>query len=106
MIREYSKEEKLAYIEEFKSSGMSQTRFAREKGIPDTTFRGWVGLNKSSTFGEIDLTQPNVSNLSQELEEPKVETIVFAKNDIRIELKEGFDKQFLRKIVEVLINDN
>lgn len=106
MVREYSKEEKLAYIEEFKSSGMSQTRFAREKGIPDTTFRGWVGLNKTSVFGEIDLTQSNVSNISQELEQPKIETIIFAKDDIRIELKEGFDKQFLRKIVEVLINDN
>lgn len=106
MIREYSKEEKLAYIEEFKSIGMIQTRFAREKGIHDTTFRGWVGLNKSSTFGEIDLTQPNASNLSQELEETKVETIVFANKDIRIELKEGFHKQFLRKIVDLLINDN
>jgi len=106
MVREYSKEEKLAYIEEFKLSGMSQTRFAREKGIPDTTFRGWVGLNKSSTFGEIDLTPSNVSNISQELEQPKIKTIVFAKDDIKIELKEGFDKQFLRKIVEVLINDD
>ena len=106
MSREYSKEEKIAYVEEFKSSGMSQTRVARERGIPDTTFRGWIGLNKSSTFGEIDLTQQNVSNISHELERQKIETIVFANDDIRIELKEGFDKQFFRKIVEVLINDN
>lgn len=30
---EYSIAEKLAYVEEYKSSGLNQTQFAKEKGI-------------------------------------------------------------------------
>ena len=34
-----------------------------------------------------------------------VKPIIFANENIRIELREGFDKGFLRRIIEVLIND-
>ncbi len=102
-LREYTQEEKLAYVEEFKTSGMSQKGFAKEKGIPDTTFRGWLKLDRALGFGEICL-KPTATNY--EVKEPIRKTTIFAREDIRIELKEGFDKQFLRKIVEVLINDN
>lgn len=103
MVREYTQEEKLAYVEEFKASGMSQKRFAKEKGIPDTTFRGWLRLDRALGFGEISL-KPTTTNYAAK--EPVRKTMIFARDDIRIELREGFDKQFLRKIVEVLINDN
>jgi hypothetical protein len=103
VAREYSQEEKIAYVEEFKSSGMTSTAFAREKNIPDTTFRGWLRLERAMAFGEIDLKPSNVSETSKVSIK---KTMVFAKDDIRIELKEGFDKQFLRNIIEVLLNAN
>lgn len=107
VVREYSKEEKMAYIEEFKASGMSQKRFAKEKGIPDTTLRGWLRLDRAMAFGEIDLKQPITHVTTTEtVKQPIKKTMVFAKEDIRIELKEGFDKEFLKKIVEVLIDAN
>ncbi len=38
----YSPEYKRGMILEWANSGSSQKGFAREKGIPDTTFSGWV----------------------------------------------------------------
>lgn len=108
MSREYTLEEKLAYVEEFENSGMKQSQFAREKQIPETTFRGWLRLERAMAFGEINLnqtintTQSNTMLATRSIRKP----IVFANNDIRIELKEGYNKEFLKRIVEVLINDN
>lgn len=103
LAREYSKEEKIAYVEEFKSSGMNLAEFARSKNIPSTTLRGWLRLDRALAFGEIDLKpQPQVVPPALVVKK----TMVFAKDDIRIELKEGFDKEFLRNIIEVLINAN
>ncbi|MBR2785211.1 MAG: hypothetical protein IKD74_04410 [Clostridia bacterium] len=56
------------------------------------------------TFGEINLSQ-TTSIAETSTIAPKKPTI-FVSDNIRIELKEGFNKEFLRKIVEVLINDN
>ena len=44
--KEYSQEEKMSYVEDYKKSGMSLSEYAREKGIPATTLRGWVRLDK------------------------------------------------------------
>lgn len=100
-LRTYEKEEKIAYVEEFKSSGESIARFALEKGIPETTLRGWLKEDKDLTFGTIEIKPAN-------LVPPKgfKSPTVFATENIRIELKEGFNKTFLKRIVEVLINDN
>lgn len=105
--RKYSNEEKKAYVEEFRASGIKQTIFAREKGIPNATFRGWLKLEKSETFGEIDLRQIEDRNANS-IFNPNLsieKTIIFKQNDIKLELKEGFDKQLLKKIVEVLVSD-
>lgn len=100
-IRTYKKEEKQAYVEDYKNSGETVGRYALEKGIPVTTLRGWLKEDRELTFGAIEVKASNASL-------PKItkSTTVFATENIRIELKEGFDKQFLKKIVEVLINDN
>jgi len=41
----YSKEEKQAFIREFKTAGSEQSLagFCRQKGIHESTFRGWLG---------------------------------------------------------------
>ena len=97
----YSEQEKIAYVEDFKSSGMTIPNFCRDMDIPETTLRDWLKANKEMKFGQIDLKPSNA-----EMPKPLVkQPIIFVGENIRIELKEGFNKQFLRKIVEVLIND-
>lgn len=104
MAREYGAEEKIAYVEEYENSGMSIAQFAREKQLPSSTLRSWLRLNQAMTFGEINLSQTTSITKSATIV-PKKPT-VFVSSDIRIELKEGFNKELLRKIVEVLIDDN
>ena len=102
---QYSKEEKIAFVEEFKTSGMSVNAYSKEKGIPSTTFRGWLRIDRALEFGEIDLGETVVEGALKPA--PVIrKAMVFAKDDIRIELKEGYDKGLLRNIVEVLINAN
>ena len=53
--KEYSQEEKMSYVEDYKESGMSLSEYAREKGITATTLRGWVRVDRALAFEEIDL---------------------------------------------------
>ena len=96
MIRSYSEDEKMAYVEEFKNSELGVTTFARQNGIPESTFRGWLKDISDLSFGMINL-KPTPSAV------PKItkNIMVFANETIRIELKENFDKSFLRKVVEI-----
>lgn len=100
-VRTYEKEEKQAYIEDFKNSGETIGRYALEKGIPETTLRGWLKEDRELTFGAIEIKPSNMP-----LPKTTKSATVFATENIRIELKEGFNKNFLRNIVEVLINAN
>ena len=104
MAREYCEEEKLAYIEEYKNSGLSIAQFAREKQIPASTLSSWLRLNQAMTFGEINLTQTTSITKTATIVPKK--PIVFVSDNIKIELREGFNKDFLSRIVEVLIDDN
>lgn len=99
-VRTYEKEEKQAYVEEFKNSGETIARYALERGIPETTLRGWLKEDQELTFGAIEI-KPSKALL------PRVSksATVFATENIRIELKENFDKELLKRIVEVLIYD-
>lgn len=105
--RKYSNEEKRAYIEEFKVSGLNKTKFAREKGIPEATFRGWLKFESLETFGEIDLKKTTCIYAEPICElNPLIEkTIIFKQDNINLELREGYNKQLLKKIVEVLVSD-
>lgn len=98
--RVYTEEEKQAYVEEFRKSELGSTAFAREIGVPESTLRTWVRENRNSLFGAIELQ----THSNHEPRNIKKST-VFASENIRIELKEGFDKKFLLKIIEVLVND-
>ena len=102
MARVYSDEEKEEYLVEYHESGKSKSEFPREKDIP-TTFRRWIDNENRSTYGMIDLNkldkekQPVMSNI--------LKPTVFVSSKIKIELQEGYDKNLLRSVVEVLIND-
>lgn len=96
----YEKEEKQALVEEYKNSGKSIRGFAEEKGIPTSTFQGWLNENQNLTFGAIEIkgsTPPLPRTINA--------ATVFATENIRIELREGFDKKMLKSVIEVLIGD-
>lgn len=107
MLRTYSNEEKTLYLEEFREREISQGEFAREKGIPLTTFRGWLARDTSLAFGEIDISNgaKNKDSTAQTKIKEK-RPMVFAGSNIRIELREGYDKEFLKNIVEVITSAN
>ena len=89
-VKIYTEEEKIEIVEEWKNSGLGSTTFAREKGIPDSTLRGWIKEDRDMSFGTIDVKE------SKQISNVVSNRMVFSSNNIRIELKDGFDKQFLR----------
>lgn len=98
MSKIYEEEEKRAYLDAFTVSGKTKTEFARENNIPEATFRAWIKEVENLTFGAIQLdTNMPLKN--------KKQSTIFSCDNIRIELKEGFNKEYLRRIVEVLIDD-
>ena len=96
----YSKEEKQAIMEEYKTSGKSLGEYTEEKRIPSSTLQGWLKEDKNLTFGAIE-----INTAIQGLPKTIKPATVFATENMRIELKEGFDKKLLRAIVEVLLHD-
>ena len=59
-VRTYEKKEKQAYVEDFKNSGETIGKYALEKGIPETTLRGWLKEDKDLTFGAIEIKPSNI----------------------------------------------
>lgn len=100
-VRTYKDEEKQAYVEDYKNSGETIARYALENGIPETTLRGWIKAEEEEVhFGAIEI-KPSSTTIAKSTKS----ATVFVCENIRIELKEGYNKNFLKKIVEVLIND-
>ena len=102
--RTYTEEEKMNYVAEFKASGMSINEYAKEVDIPETTFRDWVKVDRELGFGKVNLgkTFSVATSVTNVVKRP----MVFVNDEMRIELKEGFNKQLLRQIIEVLCNAN
>ena len=101
MSRIYSEDEKRSHLDQYKVSGKSKTEYARANDIPEATFRSWVKEEAFSNFGILETGTTENDGVVVKAIKP----IIFANENIRIELREGFDKDFLRKIIEVLIND-
>lgn len=104
-VSKYSEEEKKEWIEEFKHSGKSASEFSKKIGVPPTTFRDWIRkeMNKcyNNSFGEIKVLDnfetSNITNYESQIK--------YCGSKITIILEKGFDKEFLEKVVEVLVND-
>lgn len=97
--RKYSEEEKASYVEEFSRCDVSKASFAKEHGIPESTFRGWLKADEDISFGRIEIEPLNTGVSVYDKD-----TIVFINENIKIELKENFNKELLKQIVEVIIN--
>jgi len=99
MATKYSELDKMRYLDMYKESGMSIKKFAEENGIPESTFGGWLKEDEEVGFGEL-----SIKPKSQEIPKQIRKTAVFANETVRIELKEGFNKDLVLKIVEVMVN--
>lgn len=97
MSQVYTQEEKEKYVEDFKQSRLPLSEYAREQGMPESTLRGWVKMDREEPFGIIDFSGTGAKTAS-------VKTTVFVNEDIRIELKENFNKERVSKIMEVLLS--
>ena len=93
MSRSYSDEEKRIYLDKYKVSGKLKTEYARENDIPETTFRAWVKEENYADLGKIGMNVTETEKVTK-----LVKPIIFVNENIRIELREGYDKEFLRKI--------
>lgn len=100
MARTYSEEEKRLHLDKYKVSGKCKTEYARENDIPEATFRAWIKEENYADFGILEMNTSEPRKVTK-----LVKPIIFANENIRIELREGYDKEFLKKIIEVLIND-
>lgn len=100
MARVYSDEEKRLHLDQYKVSGKCKTEYARENDIPEATFRAWIKEENYSDFGILETNSSETEKVTK-----IVRSTIFANETIRIELREGFDKEFLKRIIEVLIND-
>lgn len=101
MARIYSDEEKRLHLDQYKVSGKSKTEYARSNDIPEATFRAWVKEENYSDFGMIETEINDDGKAVTRIIKP----VIFANENIRIELREGYDKDFLKRIIEVLVND-
>lgn len=100
MARIYSDEEKRLHLDQYKVSGKTKTEYARVNDIPEATFRAWIKEENLASYGMLDIGN-NDPVTTVKITKP----IIFANENIRIELREGFDKRFLKRIIEVLIDD-
>ena len=100
MARIYSDEEKRLHLDKYKVSGKCKTEYARENDIPEATFRAWIKEENYSDFG---ILETNSSEPEKTIR--IVKPIIFANENIRLELREGYDKEFLKRIIEVITND-
>ena len=78
--------------------GLRIEQYAQQNGLTENNLRKWLQEEKDATFGKLSMD-------SMSLQFNIEKTIVFKNKNINIELKEGFDKEYFKKIVEVLIND-
>ncbi len=99
VLRKYTDKEREHYLEEYQNSDLTISQFAREKGIPASTLKGWINKETDIRFGEVQTEE----NTRTAMPRPNK---VFITENIRIELKYGYNKEFLKRVVEVLMEDD
>ncbi len=92
--KDFTYEQKVKYVEQFKSSGMAQEDFAKKIGVTRNTLRTWLEVDRVTSFGFIDLTETFIDDYKTR----------FSTDKITIELSKGFNRKLLKNIVEVLIH--
>ena len=85
-----------------RKAGLSISEYCKNTGIATTTFRDWLKVDEDLGFGKINI-KPTITEAFKSVTK---KPMIFVNEEMRIELKEGFNKHFLRQIIEVLCNAN
>ena len=96
----FSPDERRALVADWRSSGQSQSRFAFEHGVPQSSFSKWVArytpaavaLPTFATVEVVDEALPLAPNLLVHL----------GSTGLRVEVPPGFDTAELRRLVGAL----
>ncbi len=99
VLRKYTDKEREHYLEEYQNSELTMSQFAREKGIPASTLKGWINRETEIRFGEVQTEE----NTRTAMPRPNK---VFITEFFRRDLKYGYNKDFLKKVVDVLMEDD
>ena len=95
----YSENEKNKYLEGFKNSTCMVYDYARKNNIPVNVFRRWLREENEPKFGAIELGAVFSADIPA-----KNSNFKFESSNIKIELKENYDRELLRKIMEVILD--
>ena len=98
MMRKNNQNENMVYTEG-QNSLRNQAQYSNENRMSKTSQNNWQKQGEQFVFGQINTRIKN-QNIAR-VDEKKT---VFSNETLRIELKEGFDKDFVLKIVKVLID--
>ena len=96
--KRYDESEKKKYVEGFKNSTYTLGEYARRNNLPTGKLKDWLKEDRDTKFGTISL-QPFASSKTV----AEKQDIKFECENIKIELKANFDKDLLKKIMEVLL---
>ncbi len=77
----YSDRERLDYVKMWKISNLSQTQFAKKKGIPVATFRDWVHAYQNLE-GQFIRINPDLSSPGNLINEPSLRMNMLASGEI------------------------
>ena len=122
-MKEYTETEKNKYVSEFKKCHLSIGEYSDKMKIDVKNLKQWLKEYKEpAKFGTIDIAKIT-SNVLEDVQSEKdtkkqKETDVsekfenatpgipvkFETDRIKIELKEGYNKKFLKSVIEVLTN--
>ena len=94
-MKQYTVEEKKKCVEGYKNSHLTISKYAKQNNISHVTLKRWLDKDNEGKFGEVSIAIDNPP------------TFNLVTDAIKIELKEGYSKNFLQGILEVILsNDN
>ena len=112
MPRQYTQrtpEEKYGIVQDYFSSGLPLTKYARTHNIPRTTISQWVEKYNSSFLAETPsvINNNDFINVTKEsIEIAKTKEIISSKNIIKLEMNNTFKLEFdisvLDKVLEII----
>ncbi len=116
MIRKYSEEDKIKYVQGFKNCTLPLREYADKMLIDAVELKAWIKeYQELPMFGKINVSEliegknveRNAMHIKEEAKsgtpEHKSESIKFESPTIKIELKENYNKEMLKKLLEVLV---
>lgn len=99
----YDDKKRSEILEEFKKSGKTAYGFCKEKKLSLVTLKRWLSKENSETFGIIY----KKDKLEESIRKNETMTCatIFKNDKISIELEKGYDRNFFKKVIEMILND-